>query len=296
MDWKLRTRILPLGERTAILGIVNVTPDSFSDGGRYLDMDRAVDHGLFLLESGADILDIGGETTRPGSPAGTGNALPAEAEQARVLPVLQKLRRLRPEAILSVDTYRASTARLAVNAGAEIVNDVSGHLWDRAMGAACAELGCGVVLTHTRGLPSEWSTQPRLSAGEVLPLVGSGLQECLDRALMAGIAKESVVLDPGFGFGKRGDENWALLAGLSQLGHLGLPLLAAASRKGFLASQASEAAPAQRPSSLADIQTHAAHVAAILGGAHLIRVHDARGARAAADVADAVLAAIPQKA
>ena len=282
-DWQLRTRVLPLGICTRIMGIVNVTPDSFSDGGAFASAGDAVQHAVRLLDEGADILDIGGESTRPGAPARTAEAISAEEEQARVLPVIEGVLRARPDAVLSVDTYRAATGRLAVQAGAEIVNDVSGGLWDEAMFATCAGLGCGLIVMHTRGLPSEWAAQPRLQDDEVIPAVAAGLRERLDAALRAGVACDRILLDPGFGFGKLGAENWALLRGFSRLGELGRPLLAGLSRKGFLALPGTA-----EPANERDGATHAADTVAILAGAHLVRVHDVRGAVRAAAVADAV--------
>ena len=228
-DWRLRTRTLALGPRTLLMGILNITPDSFSDGGRFLAPDAALEHALQMLDDGADILDLGGESTRPNSVPIT----PAE-EQARILPVLRAILAARPSAILSIDTYHAETARLAVEAGAEIVNDVSGHLWDPAMSATCAALGCGNVLMHTRGRPHQWRTQPALAPSQVLPLVLRDLQDRANAALAAGIARDSIVLDPGFGFGKILDENYPLLAHLDQLHTLGFPILAGLSRKSFL--------------------------------------------------------------
>ena len=231
------------------------------------------------------MLDIGGESTRPGAMAATAEAISAREEQSRILPVIEGILRHRPDAILSVDTYRAETARAAVNAGAEIVNDVSGLLWDGGMAAACAELRCGVVLMHTRGLPSEWNAQSRIASGAVLSLVISGLSRRLDAALSAGVSRERLMLDPGFGFGKRGAENWELLARFAELQTMGFPLLVGLSRKGFLTSE--ETPPVQR-----DAATHAAGAVAALQGAHVLRVHDVRGAREAISVADAARAAV----
>lgn len=280
-------RTLALGPRTLLMGIVNVTPDSFSDGGQHLDAKAAVDHALRLLDEGADILDLGGESTRPG-------ALPLapEEEQARVLPVLVALRKARPEAILSIDTFHASTARLAVEAGAEIVNDVSGHMWDAAMSRTCAELQCGVILMHTHNRPQEWATQTALEAGEILPLVLEGLRASLGAAHAAGVASACIVLDPGFGFGKLGRANYILLAHLEQLHELGYPLLSGTSRKGFLSKTLAALHPGQPVSSEGRLNaTTASNVAAILAGAHILRVHDVRPAVEAAAVADAILAA-----
>ncbi len=279
--WQLRTRQLELGVRTRLMGILNVTPDSFSDGNRYLAPARALEHGLRMMDEGADVIDLGGESTRP-------QARPVEPaeEQARVLPVLRALLRARPEAIVSVDTYHAATARAALEEGAEIVNDVSGLQWDAAMAVTLAEIRPGAVLMHTRGRPGEWASLPPLAPAEVLPVVVAGLGETLARARAAGVSDQSLVLDPGFGFGKLGDENFVLLGGFAQLQQFGLPLLAAASRKRFLVQGVAQPTEAER-----DEASSAAHVAAVLAGAHVLRVHDVRAARTAADVADKVLAA-----
>jgi dihydropteroate synthase len=293
--WRLRTRTLPLGRRTLIMGILNVTPDSFSDGGLFYSPqhapERALTQALKLLGEGADILDIGGESTRP-------NATPLSAgeEQSRILPVVESILQQRPKTILSVDTTHASTARRAIEAGAEIINDVSGHLWDPAMSATCAELNCGVILMHTRGRPQDWPTLPPLAPEEVLPLVLTGLAQRLEAATNAGIARDKIVLDPGFGFGKRLDENYPLLAHLDQLRQFNLPILAGASHKGFLAHTLSQnpslsiLLSGNMPSIEDRLQaTTAANVAAILAGAHVLRVHDVRPAVEAAAIADRIL-------
>ena len=227
--WQLRTRTLALGERTLLMGIVNITPDSFSDGGLYGSPDEAVKHASRLLDDGADLIDLGAESTRP-------DAVPisADEEQARLLPALEALLKARPEAIVSVDTYHAATARCALAAGAEVINDVSGLLWDDAMASTLAQLSAGAVLMHARGRPPQWAAQPALPAAEVVPTVLAGLTTTLARAARAGIARSRMVLDPGFGFGKRGDENMALHAGLDRLAALGYPLLVGTSRKRFL--------------------------------------------------------------
>jgi dihydropteroate synthase len=316
-QWNLGRRALPLGERTLVMGILNVTPDSFSDGGRYLDLHAAIDHGHALLDEGADILDIGGESTRPGaliaSPLASGSpeaggvrAVSAQQEFDRILPVLEALRRERPEAILSIDTYKSTVAHAALNAGADIVNDVSGLTWDPDMASVIANHRCGLILMHTRGLPSEWHSLPPLP--DPVPLVLDELRARAAAALAAGIARQSIVLDPGFGFGKRLDENYPLLARFAELHTLGFPLLAAVSRKGFLAHTLAEALaksraqlappvsplPSAAPSSPdRDTATLAACVAAALAGAHLVRVHEVRPAVEALAIADAILAQRP---
>jgi dihydropteroate synthase len=286
--WKLRTRTLDLGERTAIMGVLNVTPDSFSDGDLHTYPAVAVQVALRMLDEGADVIDIGGESTRPGS-----YARPTPAEEAdRVLPVIEGICKARPSALLSIDTYHASTARLAVAAGAEIVNDVSGFLWDPAMAATCAELACGVVLMHTRGKPWEWKSLPPLRQNEVLPLVLQEMAERIEAARHAGIESQRLVLDPGFGFGKAFDENYTLLSHLDQVRLLGFPVLAGVSRKGFLGRTLAGLHGGQdAPASDRGSATLAATTAAILNGADIVRVHDVKPAAEAAAIADAILAA-----
>ena len=277
--WHLRTRTLELGERTLLMGILNLTPDSFSDGGLYLAHDAAVAQGIKLLDDGADLLDVGGESTRPGA-----EPVSAGEEQARILPVLRALLQARPGTIISVDTYHAETAQMAVAAGAEIINDVSGLLWDPDMGTVLAEAQTGAVLMHTRGVPRQWSGLPALAPEHVLPLVVGGLARSLELAEDAGINRSSIVLDPGFGFGKRGDENFVLLAKMQQLQQFNLPLLAGVSRKRFLTALL--AAPSEQDRQIA---TEGAHTAAVLAGAHILRVHAIAPARVTAAVADALL-------
>ncbi len=284
--WVLRARTLALGERTLLVGVVNVTPDSFSDKGKFFLLEKAVQHSLRLLGRGADILDLGGESTRPG----TRPAVSAQQEMDRVLPVIEAVLRERPGTIISIDTYKAETARAAVTAGAEIVNDISGFLWDGSMAAACAELGCGTILMHTRGKMHEWRTQPPLPHDEVVPLVLRELGERVAHARTAGIRPERMVLDPGFGFGKAGDENYPLLANLDALHALGFPILAGTSRKSFLGHTLSSIYRNVVPPDERDVASAASITAAVLAGAHLVRVHDVRTAREAVAVADAIRA------
>jgi dihydropteroate synthase len=305
--WKLRSRTLELGQRTLVMGVVNVTPDSFSDGGLFFDPDSAVAHAMQLLDEGADLLDVGAESTRPGSGAGSragsraglisrdvdgqpsAPAVSAAEEQARLLPVLRGILEARPDAIISVDTYKAETARAALAYGAEIVNDVSGFAWDSELATLCAEAGCGVVLMHTRGRPEEWAGQSQLESDELLESVRAGLQTSLDKAAAAGIAAERIVLDPGYGFGKRGEENFALLARQAELLALGRPLLAGVSRKSFLGKALAPLfAGKTAPVEARETASVAAMVAAILHGASVVRVHRVRSALEAAQVADAL--------
>lgn len=283
--WQLRRQTLGLGERTVIMGVLNVTPDSFSDGGLFSRAADAVRQALTMLDEGAGVVDVGGESTRPGA-----RRLSAMEEQERVLPVLEGILRERPECVLSVDTYHAETARAAVAAGAEIVNDVSGLTWDAEMALACAELQCGLVLMHTRGRPEEWRTQPRLAQASVVPLVQEGLACSLKLAVAAGVERARVVLDPGFGFGKAFENNYPLLAHQERLLSLGQPLLAGLSRKSFLGRTVAAATGVEDvPVRARGNATIAATVAAILAGASVVRVHDVRAAVEAAAVADAIL-------
>ncbi len=301
-SWNLGARTLALGERTLVMGIVNVTPDSFSDGGMFGSSAQAVDYALDLLAQGADILDIGGESTRPGASVLPGSgpslagAVSAAEELSRVLPVIQGVKRACPHAIVSIDTYKAEVARAAVAAGAEIVNDVSGFQWDSAMSSTLASLACGAILMHMRGRPEQWRTLA--PEPQIVSLVWSELAAAADAALAAGISRDRLVLDPGFGFGKNFDENYPLLAHFDQFASLGFPLLAATSRKSFLGRTAGrriaeltghepvDLSPQQRLS-----PTLASTVGAVLRGAHIIRVHDVRPAVEAVAIVDAILAA-----
>lgn len=283
--WRLRTRALELGTRTLVMGILNVTPDSFSDGGKFLARDHAVAHALKMLDDGADLLDIGGESTRPGTPV-VESGIPAAEELRRIMPVIEDVLRERPGAILSVDTYKAEVARAAMNAGCEIVNDVSALRWDDEMSATVAELACGVVLMHTRGRPQEWRDLP--PSADIVAEVKADLRDYAQSALAQGIAKDQIMLDVGIGFGKKFEQNYLLLAGLDQLEGLGFPLLVGTSRKSFigrtLAADGKDAPPDQRLHG-----SLAAMTASILNGTHVVRVHDVKPAVEAAKIADEVL-------
>jgi dihydropteroate synthase len=287
-DWKLRTQSLSLGKRTVVMGVLNTTPDSFSDGGSFATPAQAIEHALAMFEDGADIVDVGGESTRPGKR----NAVPIQEEIDRVIPVLEGVIRHRPDSILSIDTYKSATAAVALHAGAEIVNDISGFTWDEAMAQVCSAAGCGVVLMHLRGRHGEWQELPPVDGKEMVALVKQELQQRLQQALQAGIERRRIVLDPGFGFGKAYERNYFLLVGLEELRRLGQPLLAGVSRKSFLGRTLSSLyqgvdAPVERRGSA----SLAAATGAVLAGAQIIRVHDVRPAREAAAIADAVLAA-----
>ena len=287
--WKLKSRSLALGQHTLVMGVLNVTPDSFSDGGQYFDKARAVGHALQMLEDGASIIDIGGESTHPGTPT----ELSPEEEMRRAIPVIEAVLSANTDAILSIDTYHASTAEAAVAAGAEIVNDVSGFLWDEAMAETCLRLECGIILMHTRGRPSEWRSLPPLENDQVLSLVHEELQDRLRAAAEAGLDIERIVLDPGFGFGKSFEANYPLLAHLDVLQQLGRPLVAGVSRKSFLGrTLASIQNGVDAPPELRGNATLAASTASILAGADIVRVHNVRPAVEAARIADAILGAV----
>jgi dihydropteroate synthase len=309
-QWEIGRRSLPLGERTLVMGVLNVTPDSFSDGGAYSSPETAIAHGLALLDEGADILDIGGESTRPGVPTGgaqtlgLAGAVSAVVEIGRVLPIIEAIKRERPDSVLSIDTYKSTVAQAAIEAGVEIVNDVSGFTWDSAMSSTVAGQRCGAVLMHVRGRPHEWRKLP--SAPDIVGLVCEELRERLGEALDAGVLGRRIVLDPGFGFGKNFDENYPLLAGFAKFHALGYPLLAGVSRKSFLGRTVAEriAQIAARkvdngrsqssvtlPPAARDIASVAANVAAVLAGAHVVRVHAVAATVEAVAIADAILRA-----
>ncbi len=282
-QWNVGSRVLELGRRTLIMGVVNVTPDSFSDGGLYIDAEKAVVRAEQLLDDGATIIDVGGESTRPGA----SEPVSEEEERRRVLPVIRDLKRRRPDAVVSVDTCKATVARAAVELGAEVVNDVSGFRWDPKMAKTLAELKVGAVLMHTRGRPEEWRSLPPI--GDPVLLVKRELRQWAEAATLAGIKRDRLVLDPGFGFGKRFEENYPLLAHFAELQQVGFPLLAGVSRKSFigrtLARDGKDAEVAERL-----YGTLAAETVLILKGAHVIRTHDVRFAVEAARVADAIVA------
>lgn len=300
-DWNIGSRTLQLGKHTLIMGVLNVTPDSFSDGGRYLDRDRAVAHGLQLLKDGAHIIDVGGESTRPGArvlgdptaEASLVRSQPSEKrpvseveELERVVPVITGLKQAQPQAVISVDTYRASVARAAIVAGAEIVNDVSGFRWDSQMVKTLAALKCGAVLMHMRGRPEEWRNLPPVA--DIVTLVKRELRDWADVALMAGVKRERLVLDPGFGFGKSFQENYPLLKRFDELHQLRYPLLAGVSRKSFIGrALARDGKDAPLEDRL--YGTVASETAVILKGAHILRTHDVRICADAVRIADIVV-------
>ena len=276
---KLRSGTLLLGERTLIMGVLNVTPDSFSDGGKFFSLKRAIDGALAMERAGADILDIGAESTRPGS-AG----ISAAEELQRLLPVLEALR-TRLKIPISVDTQKAGVAEIALGAGAALLNDISGLKNDPRIAKVAAKFGAPLILMHMRGTPRTMQKQP--FAKNAVKDVIAGLRHSIAIARRAGVRKSQIILDPGIGFGKSFQQNYELLARLPELGKLGYPLLVGTSRKGFLgATLASHGKPA--PPEARIWGTAATVTASILGGAHIVRVHDVAEMAQVAKVADAL--------
>jgi dihydropteroate synthase len=270
--WKLKRREIRLGERTVIMGVLNVTPDSFSDGGRYSDPDRAFARALELEEQGADIIDIGAESTRPGS-----HRIVAAEELRRLSPVLKRLKD-RLTIPLSIDTYKADVAERAMELGAEIINDPSGLTFEPHLARVVANHDAGLILNHMRGRPETWAKLGPLP--DPMATIGRDLDAAASRARHQGIDKARIVLDPGLGFGKRGDQNSVIIARLGELAPLEFPLMTGPSRKHFLSHSTTDETA---------FATAAAVTASILAGAHIVRVHDVREMRAAADVADEIL-------
>jgi dihydropteroate synthase len=271
----LRDDEVELGTRTWVMGVLNVTPDSFSDGGTFPDLDAAVAGGLALFESGADIVDVGGESTRPG-----GAAVPAAEERRRVVPVIAGLRG-RGAGFLSVDTTKAEVARAALDAGADLVNDVSGFGFDPEMAALVAERGSPAVVMHVRGEFATMHREPRYR--DVMGEVASELRQALARGEAAGVAAEQIIVDPGVGFAKNAEHSLEVLRRLPELADLDRPILVGPSRKSFIGKVL------DLPVGERLLGTAAAVAASILGGAHVVRVHDVQEMIQVARVCDAIL-------
>jgi dihydropteroate synthase len=276
--WRTARTDIPLG-RPLLVGILNVTPDSFWDGGRHADVEAAVRHAAALLEHGADILDIGGESTRPGA-----RAVSAAEEIERVVPVLDAVLRRWPDVPLSVDTVKGDVARAALDAGAAIVNDVSGLRLDGALADAVAAHGAGLILMHSRGTVESMARYELAEYGaDPVGAVRRELGEAVARARSAGVADDAIVLDPGLGFAKRTEHSLAVLAGLPRIADLGFPVLVGPSRKRFIGDVAGGLDAAERLEG-----TVAACVLAFMNGALLFRVHDVAPVRRALLLAEAV--------
>ena len=273
-EWKLRERTLNLGDRTLIFGVLNVTPDSFSDGGAQLDPDRAFARAIELEELGADVIDIGAESTRPGA------ARISEAEELRrLVPVLKRLKG-KLSVPISVDTYKANIAEKAFEFGVEIINDPSGLTFDADLAKKVAHANAGLVVNHMRGTPETWAKLPPLK--DLIRTVRSELEAAAHRATLAGVDRKRIVIDPGLGFGKRREQNAEILSQLGELARLELPVLVGPSRKHFLAKESADGT---------EFATAAAVTAAILNGAHIVRVHDVKAMKAVAEVADEIIRA-----
>ncbi|GKU77043.1 dihydropteroate synthase [Paenibacillus sp. L3-i20] len=260
---------LELGKRTLIMGILNATPDSFSDGGRYMNVERALEHAHEMVEAGADILDIGGESTRPGY-----EAVSPEEELKRVLPVITAVREALPHVALSIDTYKAATARHALEAGAHIINDIWGLKGDPDMAAVAAEYGCPVIISHNRH---------SRDYNDLVPDVLADLRSSIGIAQAAGIADDRVWLDPGIGFAKTHDDNLAMLGRLSELTALGYPVLLGTSRKRFIRQTLNLPVEELVEGTAATVTLGIAH------GCQIVRVHDVRAIKRTALMADAIL-------
>ncbi len=276
-QWKLARRSLPYGERTLLMGVLNVTPDSFSDGGEFFSLDRALAHAEQMIAEGADIIDIGGESTRPGS------EFISEAEElGRVIPVIDVLA-AKGAAPISIDTTKSSVARAALAAGAEIVNDISGLRFDPLIANEAAKAKAGLVLMHSRGTPK---TMQKLSpVDDIMAEVISGLRQSIAVAEERGVVREGIAIDPGIGFGKTSEQNLELIAKLDQLAiaFAEFPIMIGTSRKSFIGKLLDDAPVDQRLHG-----TIASIVASVLNGAHIVRVHDVKAAVEAVRIANAV--------
>jgi dihydropteroate synthase len=274
VTWRVRDRTLSNADHTLVMGVVNVTPDSFSDGGRWFDTSAAVRHGMAMIAAGADLIDVGGESTRPGA-----EAVEAADELRRVLPVVEAL--AGAGAVVSIDTSKAVVAESALAAGAAVVNDVTA-LGDRDMAGVVAEAEAGVVLMHMQGTPRTMQEDPHYD--DVVAEVRDHLTSRAARAADAGVGRDRICIDPGIGFGKNLEHNLELLRRLPALTDTGYPVLVGASRKSFLAGILGDLPVRER-----DVPTVAAHVLAIAGGAAVIRVHEVVGGLRSARVADAIV-------
>ncbi|MDR3556497.1 MAG: dihydropteroate synthase [Syntrophobacteraceae bacterium] len=271
---KLRDRVIELGRRTLIMGILNITPDSFSDGGRFDDYDRALARGLELIAEGADILDVGGESTRPGSAP-----VPAEIELERVLPIIREVRGKR-DIPISIDTAKAEVAQKALEAGADIINDISSLRFDPDMARVAAESGAPLILMHMLGIPKTMQVNPVYQS--VISEIIGFLEERMQYAVENGVERGQIIIDPGIGFGKTVTHNLKIIRDLDSFSCMDRPILLAASRKRFIGSILG------RPEIERELGTAVVNSFGIAAGAHMIRVHDVAFHREAVRVAEAV--------
>lgn len=274
--WKMPRRKMTLGGKTLIMGILNVTPDSFSDGGVFSSPEKAIEHALQMEAEGADIIDVGGESTRPGS-----SSVPVNAELKRVIPVIQGLAK-KIKIPLSIDTKKARVAKEAVEAGAEIVNDISALNGDKKMAETIAETGAGVVLMHMRGNPSNMQ-KGSLAYDNLMGDIADYLKKSIDKALKAGVREDSIAIDPGIGFGKSVADNYTIIRKLDELKAIGRPIMIGTSRKSFIGKITGDE-PVLRSGG-----TAATIAVAIMNGCHIVRVHDVAAMKKVVSVADAIL-------
>lgn len=281
-EWHIRDGTLPIGQRTLVMGILNVTPDSFSDGGKFFSPDDALRQAERMISDGADIVDIGGESTRPGAALVT-----AEEEMQRVLPVISELAK-RSSIPISIDTTKAAVARAALDAGASIVNDISALRFDFHIADEVAKSGAGLVLMHSRGTPATMQRMP--PAADVMAEVISSLRSSVAMAERRGVKRESIVIDPGIGFGKTAEQNVELIAKLDQLAGAfpEFPILIGTSRKSFIGHLLKDGNGNPLPATDRLHGTMASVAAAVLNGAHIVRVHDVKAAFEAVRVTDAI--------
>jgi dihydropteroate synthase len=273
--FQAKNKKFDLSRRTWLMGVLNITPDSFYDGGVYFDPARAVERGLELAADGADIIDVGGESTRPGA-----ESVPAREEQRRILPVIAALRE-KTTALISVDTTKAEVAEAALASGADIINDISAGRFDVRMLPAAARSGAGLVLMHMKGTPKTMQLEPHYE--DVVAEVKAFLRERIETAESYGIERERMIIDPGIGFGKTFEDNLTLLNNLACLAELGRPVLVGISRKSFIGSILNLEAPERLEGTIA------AAVVSVISGASLLRVHDLRAVKRAVTVAETIL-------
>jgi dihydropteroate synthase len=278
-QWKLKQREIVLGDRTLLMGVLNVTPDSFSDGGKYSDPDRAFARAIELEEEGADILDIGAESTRPGS-----QRISEAEELRRLIPLLKRLRG-RLAIPISVDTYKSGVAEKAMEYGAEIINDPSGILLDLQLPRVVTKYDAGLIINHMRGTPETWAKLPPIK--DLMRSITIDLDAALHRARQVGVQKYQIVIDPGLGFGKRREQNSEILANLNELRVFDLPILVGPSRKSFLKKEQEV---------LTEFATAGAVAASILNGASIVRVHEVKAIKSVVEVVDAIRQATPSEA
>lgn len=272
MAWAFQCKTTPV-----IMGILNVTPDSFSDGGRYRSVEEAVDHARLMIEEGADIIDVGGESTRPYS-----EPVAEKEELHRVIPVIERLHEI-PGAFISVDTYKASVAREALKAGADMVNDISGLTYDNAMAGVIAENDAYTVIMHIKGTPRNMQENPRYD--DVIGEIREFLHERVEYAVLSGVDREKIVVDPGIGFGKRVEDNLRILKMLDAFKELGRPVLVGTSMKSFIGKITDMPLEERVEGTLASLAV------AIMNGADVLRVHDVRRARKVLKIVKAVMEA-----